>query len=241
MTAFIENIEGFPLRALTLPTSGQVDVWLMDLATMPMMTGSADRNNAAASPLANGVRDLRIRQQFFLRLLFGRYLCKPGKDIRLDKTPEGKPFLVDEKVEINISHTRGWLVVAVSGSTPVGIDVEVDRVIKRAGPMARRCYATEEAVAIEALDEPQRSRAFLERWIRTEALVKAQGARLASSLAGLTFDHPSFALQSTPANWPKHDQWTIAPLPLPSPLIGALAAAEAIDTVYLHQVVPTGT
>ncbi|HEY7905926.1 MAG TPA: 4'-phosphopantetheinyl transferase superfamily protein [Wenzhouxiangella sp.] len=237
MSVVTERVEGFPLPPLTPPTPGRVDVWLMDVAGLPMMVTPPERENGAASPLAHAARDLRIRQQFFLRLLFGRYLNKPGKDIRFSKTPDGKPFLLNENLEINITHTRGWLAVAVAGHGPIGIDIEIDRIIGRAGAMARRCYAPQEASAIEALDEPERSRAFLQRWIRTEALVKAQGARLATSLSHLEFDHPSLCLQTTPADWPSPEQWTIEPLPMPTPLIGAVASPEAIEGICLHRVV----
>lgn len=237
MISITERVEGFPLPPLTRPKPGRVDVWLMDLASLPMMVTPHKREVGETPPLGHGTRDLRIRQQFFLRLLFGRYLDKPGKDIRLSKTPEGKPFLVNESLEFNVTHTRGWLAVAVAGRGPIGIDIEIDRIIGRAGPMARRCYAPPEAAAMEALDEPERSRAFLQRWIRTEALVKAQGARLASSLSNLQFDNTSCSLQATPADWPSPEQWAIAPLPMPQPLIGAVASPEGIEAICLHRVV----
>lgn len=232
-----EHRTGFPLPPLSIPEPGRVDVWLMDLAGMPMMVGQEPSQVSEPSPLAHRQRDLRIRQQLFLRLLFGRYLDQPGKDIRIKKTPEGKPYLADRPFEISLSHTRQWLAVGVSAESVIGIDIEVDRVLGRASAMAKRCYGGKEALSIHALDEPACSRLFLERWVRTEAMVKAQGVSLAKSLSGIQFALPSLSLQATPVDWPEVNQWTVASMKWSAPLVGAIASLAEIKRMDLHHVV----
>ena len=227
---------GFPFPRLQPPKLGRVDVWLMDLERMPMMVGPDQSQASESSPLTHARRDLRIRQQLYLRLLFGRYLGLPGKDVRMMKTAEGKPYLADHSLKISLSHTRQWLAVGVSASGPIGIDIEMNRVIGRASAMAKRCYGEKEAEFINSLDEPERSRLFLDRWIRTEALVKAQGVTLAKSLSGIRFDLPGLSLQATPTDWPGADRWTLAPVTFTESLIGAVASQEAISAIDCHHV-----
>ena len=236
MTEVRQHQVVFPFPALQPPEPGRVDVWLMDLESLPMMVGADQSQVSEPSSLIHARRDLRIRQQLYLRLLFGRYLGLPGKDVRMMKTAEGKPYLADHSLKISLSHTRQWLAVGVSASGPIGIDIEMNRVIARASAMAKRCYSEKEAAFIDSLDEPERSRLFLDRWIRTEALVKAQGVTLAKSLSGIHFDLPELSLHATPADWPSADRWTLAPLQFSEGLIGAVASQEAISAIDCHHV-----
>jgi len=237
MIQVTEHRVGFPFPRLEPPEQGQVDVWLMDLESLPMMVGAEKSQASEPSALMHARRDLRIRQQLYLRLLFGRYLGLPGKDVPIMKTAEGKPYLAEHSLHISLSHTRQWLAVAVSASGPIGIDVEMDRVIGRVSAIAKRCYSKKEATVIDALDEPARSRLFLDRWIRTEALIKAQGVTLAKSLSGIHFDLPELSLQATPADWPSADRWTLAPVKFSEGLIGAVASQEPISAIDCHQVI----
>ncbi|MDR9453557.1 MAG: 4'-phosphopantetheinyl transferase superfamily protein [Wenzhouxiangella sp.] len=225
----------FPIPSQPRPERHTVDVWLVDLSAMPMPVAQGDSNPPGGS-LHNPARDRRIRQRFFVRLLLARYLDQPGKDIQLAKDSNGKPHIVGESLAINWSHTRDWLAVAVGHRDPIGIDIELSRTLARVGRLARRCYPSEEAHAIAALDEPACSKAFLQRWTKTEALVKAQGERLASALGSIRFSHPNQTLMHCPKHWVAPVNWSIQSLEFDAPLIAALASPEPILSVRLNQV-----
>ncbi len=225
-----------PIQGLVLPPKYEVDVWLLDLGAMPMMVARADTSQSSEpNRLMNPRRDLRIRQQFFIRLLLGSYLQRPGKDIDIVKDAHGKPSIRGETLAINVSHSGHYLALAVASSGPIGIDIEKKRQIKRVAGLARRCFSSEEAHAIGLLAEPDASDVFLHRWTKTEALVKAQGDRLATSLSEIRLSHPKQRLMGCPTHWPDPALWMLESLDFEAPIIGALASPEPIVAVHLKQ------
>lgn len=238
MDAVTVSRHSFPLSTMALPKAHQVDVWLADLSAMPMINplGEAGRVLAGAQKGALQ-RDLRIRGQFFVRLLLGRYLDIPGKDVLIVKDLLGKPSVEGQAMHFNLSHSQSWLCVAVSTTGPVGVDIELNRRISRAKALARRCFSTEEANALEELEEPLASSVFLTRWTKTEALVKAQGDSLARSLKEIRFSYPKQQLMACPKGWAAPAQWSISDLPFDAPIVGALASPESVMAVEIKQLV----
>lgn len=55
-----------------------------------------------------------------------------GKEKIISNHPSGRPFLIDKSYKISISHTRGYVAILLSQSSPVGIDIETisERVLK---------------------------------------------------------------------------------------------------------------
>lgn len=60
-------------------------------------------------------------------------LC--GEEKQVGHFPSGKPFLTDQSYRLSISHTRGYVAVALHPSAEVGVDIEqvADRVLRIAG------------------------------------------------------------------------------------------------------------
>lgn len=225
-----------PIRDAVLPSAHEVDVWLVNLGTLPMMVAASEQTNVTHSnSLMSPRRDLRIRQQFFVRLLLGRYLDRPGKDIEIVKDAHGKPRIRGETLAFNLSHSGTYLAVAVGSGGVIGVDIEQNRPIRRVSALAKRCFSAEEANAIGMLDEPEASEVFLHRWTKTEALVKAQGERLATSLAKIRLSHPNQQLLECPKHWPDPALWNLQSLVFDAPVVAALASPEPILAVHLKQ------
>lgn len=104
---------------------------------------------------------------------------------RLEKTPQGKPFLRDmPQVQFSLSHGGDWVLCAVS-DCPVGVDVELPRCTM---DVARRFFCTEEVRAVEALEEADREIALCRLWCAKEAFVKALGGGLSMGLDSFTVE-----------------------------------------------------
>jgi 4'-phosphopantetheinyl transferase len=109
---------------------------------------------------------------------------------RFDKDAGGKPFLVDPgafRASFSLSHAHGMAACAVTTEGDVGVDVEcTDRAVN-VGGIAARFFAPAEAAHLARLDGDARRGRFFDLWTLKEALVKALGTGLATSLASLVF------------------------------------------------------
>jgi 4'-phosphopantetheinyl transferase len=109
---------------------------------------------------------------------------------RFDKEAGGKPFLVDAgafRGSFSLSHAQGMVACAVTTEGDVGVDVEcIDRDVNTGG-IAARFFAPAEAANLQQLDGEARRCRFFDLWTLKEALVKALGTGLATSLPSLAF------------------------------------------------------
>lgn len=94
--------------------------------------------------------------------------------------------LYTEKLWASISHTPGIIVVAVSSSGPIGIDVEVqERDIETLGFLGM-CCSELEINTLNTLSDKDRRYELLDLWIAKEALSKVVGLGLAADFRELT-------------------------------------------------------
>ena len=125
-----------------------------------------------------------------LRLTLSRYGDRAPDSWRFDKDAGGKPFLVDPgafRASFSLSHARGMVACAVTTAGDVGVDVEcTDRSVS-VFAVAARFFAPAEAACLERLDYDAQPGGFFDLWTLKEALVKALGTGLATSLASLAF------------------------------------------------------
>jgi 4'-phosphopantetheinyl transferase len=124
-----------------------------------------------------------------LRRVLSRGRPTPPRDWRFDRTPTGKPFLIGGAGALpsfSLSHTRGLVACAVAADT-VGVDVEAtDRSVDVAR-IAARFFSADECLALNRLDEAAARSRFFDTWTLKEALVKACGRELSSSVRELAF------------------------------------------------------
>ena len=213
-----------PIRPRERPSAGQCEVWLTNLSDMAL--GEV----AMLGGRAQQLRGRRLRQRFLLRLLLGSYLNRPGRDVLIERGPQGKPAIALESGEaplhFSVSHSGDWLAVAVGSDQELGVDIERERKLRRSKALARRFFSAGEAHALAALPEPVRSQRLLWLWCRREALVKAMGTSLARSLAQIALDPDTGEVLQLPQDWPSPMSWHLNDLTLPDGLIGAVASCR---------------
>jgi 4'-phosphopantetheinyl transferase len=187
-------------------------------------------------------REERNRAQRFhrerdrLRYCVGRLLLRtiltqrtgvPARDIPIEKSALGKPYLVGGPA-FNISHSGDAVLLGVADSGNIGVDVELIRQLDDLDSMAQRCFSARELNAFEGTSELERRNAFFQTWARKEAFVKAVGDGLHINLKHFSVSSEDTAenlLIDASACCLDTANWDIRSVSLPGPY----AAAVALD------------
>lgn len=105
-------------------------------------------------------------------------LC--GEEKQVGHFPSGKPFLTDQSYRLSISHTRGYVAVALHPSAEVGVDIEqvADRVLRIAGRFMCAEELDGETEAVKGFAGDSRTSTLyymLLHWSAKETLYKLMG------------------------------------------------------------------
>lgn len=132
-----------------------------------------------------------------LRGILARYLdCQPG-EIRFHYAPDGKPGIdfpgVPPRLEFNLSHSSGLLILAVTQGRRVGVDVERIRPLPDLHQIASYSFSNYEQNMLAKLTPEEKLIGFFRCWTRKEAYLKARGT-------GLLIPLDSFDMSLAPDN-----------------------------------------
>jgi 4'-phosphopantetheinyl transferase len=168
--------------------SREVHVWLIPVAAAPTVAAVLDEDEQARAARFHfdPDRTLFTAAHGGVRVVLGLYLDVAPADVRFGSSDLGKPYLVDHpEVSFNLSHSGDLAVVAVAAGREVGVDVERQRPLHRPDGVARRIMTPDELARYEAADSDEKARFLLCVWARKEALVKASGQGVRTSLTTL--------------------------------------------------------
>lgn len=182
----------------------RVDVWLM-----PTAAQDAHLRQACLGLLDNEERARHDRfrvgesqAQFLLgrallRTVLSCYAAPRPVDWCFDTNAHGRPRVGDvlglQHVHFNLSHTKGLVVLAVSGLAEIGVDVEhTGRALSSAASLSAAYFSpSEQALLAQAADDGTRTRLFFDLWTLKEAYIKARGLGLALALDSFAFQVPA--------------------------------------------------
>ncbi len=156
---------------------------------------SLDRFHATLSPDERG-RAARFRQgplrnrfvagRGLLRAVLARYLAAEPAALAFDYNALGKPRLGPPwdggELDFNLSHAKGFALLAISGGRPVGVDLECPHPLHNLPGMVARCFSAEEQRQWQSLPAAERLAGFFRVWTCKEAWLKARGSGLAFPL-----------------------------------------------------------
>lgn len=98
--------------------------------------------------------------------------------LRFTRGTDGKPSLIGEALEFNVSHSEDGLLIAMTRGAAVGCDLEPMRAMPQAAAIAGRWFSREERERLADLAGEALDRAFLSCWVRKEAVLKTLGTGL---------------------------------------------------------------
>ncbi|HTQ98685.1 MAG TPA: 4'-phosphopantetheinyl transferase superfamily protein [Candidatus Acidoferrum sp.] len=189
----------YPTSQIALLSRDSVQLWLLqepvDLAAGRADTFAAwlDKEERERWQLFQRVND---RQSFLLahglvRGVLARYCgCEPAA-LRFSRDTHGKPHLLTQDARLsalrfNLSHTRGFCVLAVTVDAEIGVDVEDERRAAEMLALAQRYFSPDEVQWLQQLDASALRAGFFRLWTLKEAYVKARGVGLKLGLDTFT-------------------------------------------------------
>ena len=193
--------EGRPTRNLRLE-SRKVVVWAVPLDISPELASTvAEWLDPTEAARASRYHFEHHRRRFIARRAARRWILAellggmaPG-EVPFREVGSGKPEVcVRNSVPLHFSasHSEEMALVAVCREMPIGVDVEMYRMVEGSLWEVRHLFSEGERMALEALSERERAKIFFDCWTRKEACVKADGAGLEIPLD--SFEVPTGAL-----------------------------------------------
>jgi len=137
-----------------------------------------------------------------LRRILGDLLDADPATLTFERNGHGKPFLADEELEFNVSHSRDRLLIAVTAGRTVGVDIEFRRNGINMDAIADRWFAPEEREFFQALEKPEQG--FFDIWAKKEAYVKALGMGIFKELHAFAVPlggEPGFPMVGKSGEW----------------------------------------
>lgn len=147
-------------------------------------------------------------------------------------------------LSFNISHTHSLIVLGVTKSRELGIDVENVRAREGSIAIAKHYFAPQEVAALGTAPEHEQQDRFFEYWTFKEAYIKARGMGLSLPLDKFGFHYPGEGaveiaidpeLKDDPARW---QFWQYRPTPEYLVAICAERVGAGSPTVIVRQAVP---
>jgi 4'-phosphopantetheinyl transferase len=133
-----------------------------------------------------GPRDRALIARVLLRLELAQRLGCGSEMIEFSFGPEGKPALAGgDAWHFNLSHSHDRVVLALAPSAPVGVDIESRARRTRIDALARHWFGAGEQEALWALDDAARRYRFFQLWTIKEAVTKAMGRGMWTTLSGI--------------------------------------------------------
>lgn len=230
-------------EALPLLSKGQIHVWYVERADFNAANGLDLKCFSKAELLRASKfyferdRNTFLSARYLLRHLLAHYLQRAAGEFTFSFNEYGKPYLAEEPMYFNISHSGSSIAVAFTALGPIGVDIEQLRDIDYL-KLASRFFAKKERIQLSSYQEEDRQMAFYRCWARKEAFIKAigKGVSLPLDQFAISLDddrYPSLIdMQWAPDQIP---EWTLESFDLKNGTPGALAIQSGeIETKYFQ-------
>jgi 4'-phosphopantetheinyl transferase len=159
-----------------------------------------------------------------VRTVLSRYLPIAPGAWKFAVNSFGRPEIANTEaasgeLRFNISHSQGLIVLAVTRSVDIGVDVENVEAREVSVDLAERFFAPEETAVLMAAPECEQQYRFFEYWTLKEAYIKARGMGLSLPLDKFSFHYPTnqtvklataAELDDDAERW---DFWQLRPMP----------------------------
>lgn len=117
--------------------------------------------------------------------ILSKYLKCSSECIEFSYNEYGKPSIKSpkSKIQFNVSHSKEYIIIAISSEGAIGVDIEVDSSFKKKNKeYYKSIYSFNEYRYYEKLSEAKKKKMFHSTWVYKEAISKAIGKGLQCNL-----------------------------------------------------------
>jgi len=177
-----------PLSSCDFNLMNEVHVWRVPLNISDKLLKqlfhllSKDETDRAKKFHFEKDRKRYISTRGHLRVLIGKYLDQKPDTLVFNYNKYGKPFITDNSIQFNVSHSKELGLIAFDLDLEVGVDIEWKRPDFGGLKIAKRFFSREELLELETLPPDEQAQGFFNCWSRKEAYIKALGKGLAIPL-----------------------------------------------------------
>lgn len=132
-----------------------------------------------------------LHRHLGMRKILARYTGMEASSLRFTFNPYGKPRLKpansSPNIHFSLSHSRGFIAMAVIRGRKIGMDVEHIKSSIDPMSLAEGCFAPEEVELLRSTSPARRLDVFFRIWTLKEAYIKACGLGLSLPLKSFSF------------------------------------------------------
>jgi 4'-phosphopantetheinyl transferase len=197
---------------------------------------TSDERAAAERFRLDSAKDAFVASRAAQRQVVGWYLgCAPesvtiARDCRHCRKDHGRPYVPGAPLDFSVSHSAGWLLVAVVADGLIGVDLERVSDARSAEELGRRVLGPAEQEQFLMVPRDERPGWFIWAWARKEAVLKLTGHGIAGPLSALNITGTTAYVSPQPSGWPA-EPIHLRDVPATPDLRAALATTTPLRTV----------
>lgn len=216
---------------------GEVHLWLLDMDRWNQNHIAEAQRLLNSEEQARAKRFIRggeayVASRWLMRRLLGSYTQIHPAKLQLARTNKGKPYLPQESLEFNLSHSGRWVLLAVAQGLALGVDVEHPQPSLGFLEISNHYFHVDEQRWLQQLDPGAQAHGFYRLWTLKEALFKALGIGITAGLECAAFQLADYSPRVTldTSLYQSGHRWHFHQWSLPDNSISALAysAPEAL-------------
>jgi 4'-phosphopantetheinyl transferase len=177
-----------------------------------------------------------------VRTVLSRYVSVPPAAWTFSSNAYGRPEIANGEgraagLSFNLSHTHSLIVLGVTRSRALGVDVENFRAREVSLDVARHFFAPDEVEELSTVPSHEQQYRFFEYWTFKESYIKARGMGLSLPLDKFSFRYPhdrGVSIAIDPALGDAAARWQFWQFrPMPEYLVAVCAERTDIDAPRL--------
>lgn len=176
-----------------------------------------------------------IAARGILRELIGSYLTIAPHKIQFSQNPYGKPYLAENLLTFNVSHSHDCIIFGFTHDDPLGVDIEYCKVDFDLLSVAQDFCTNNELQKLLSLTEEERSLGFYRCWTRKEAVLKAIGLGLYFPLKALEvslLSTEAISIINLEEKLSNNTRWNLMEINPAQNYIGAIASTKKFDNIF---------